>query len=105
MSLILGGTMFTILIAEDNKNTARLMEVDIRGQNRSKQPAEARQVAMYLMRTLTNLSLNDIGDEFEHRNHTTVLSSIRKIESSIAKNDQDIVIKIRDISSNVNAPN
>ena len=82
-----------------------LTEDDIRGQNRSKQPAEARQVAMYLMRTLTNLSLNDIGDEFEHRNHTTVLSSIRKIESSIAKNDQDIVIKIRDISSNVNAPN
>ena len=57
------------------KETARyfgLKPEDLRGQNRSKNVALARQIAMYLMRTLTNLPLNDIGAEFEDRNHSTV---------------------------------
>ena len=57
-----------------------LKEEDLRGQNRSKNTAMARQVSMYLMRSLTNLSLKDIGAEYEDRNHATVLSSIRKVE-------------------------
>ena len=87
------------------KETARYYSIkdeEIRGQNRSKQPAEARQVAMYLMRSLTNLSLKDIGEQFENRNHTTVLSSIRKIEESL-KTDPSMAMKIRDISSNINS--
>ena len=79
------------------KETARYYSIkdeEIRGQNRSKQPAEARQVAMYLMRSLTNLSLKDIGEQFENRNHTTVLSSIRKIEESL-KTDPSMAMKIR----------
>ena len=40
----------------------------------------ARQVSMYLMRTLTDLSLQAIGEQYEGRNHATVLSSIRKVE-------------------------
>lgn len=87
------------------KETARYYSIkddEIRGQNRSKQPAEARQVAMYLMRSLTNLSLKDIGEQFENRNHTTVLSSIRKIEDSL-KSDPSMATKIRDISSNINS--
>ena len=87
------------------KETARyfsIKEDEIRGQNRSKAPAEARQISMYLMRSLTNLSLKDIGEQFENRNHTTVLSSIRKIEDLI-KSDSSMAAKIRDISSNINS--
>ncbi len=87
------------------KETARYYSIkdeEIRGQNRSKQPAEARQVSMYLMRSLTNLSLKDIGEQFENRNHTTVLSSIRKIVDSL-KTDPSMATKIRDISSNINS--
>jgi chromosomal replication initiator protein len=57
---------------------------------------------MYLMRSLTNLSLKEIGEQFTGRNHATVLSSIRKIED-ILKIDPAMAAKIRDISSNINS--
>ena len=78
-----------------------LSEADLRGQSRAKNIARARQISMYLMRSLTNLSLQDIGAEFEDRNHATVLSSIRKIEDMLDK-DRAMNITIRDITSNIN---
>ena len=60
-----------------------------------------RQISMYLIRTLTNLSLPDIGKIF-NRNHSTVLVSIRKIESQMEKNP-DLAAVIRDITSNINS--
>lgn len=77
---------------------------DLRGQRRSKNLAMARQVSMYLMRSLTNLSLKDIGEQYEDRNHSTVLSSIRKVEEFL-KTDPDIAATIRDITSNINSRN
>lgn len=87
------------------RETARyysLKEEDLRGQNRSKNTAMARQVSMYLMRSLTNLSLKDIGAQYEARNHTTVLSSIRKVEE-LLKTDPAMAATVRDITSNINA--
>ena len=87
------------------KETARyysLREEDLRGQNRSKNTAMARQVSMYLMRSLTNLSLKDIGAEFEDRNHATVLSSIRKVED-LLQSDTAMAGPVRDITSNINS--
>ena len=87
------------------RETARyynLRTEELRGQNRSKIPTLARQIAMYLMRTLTDLSLNEIGAEFEDRNHATVLSSIRKIEDLI-RSDPYMASTIRSITSNINA--
>ena len=75
---------------------------EIRGQRRSKNTSLARQVAMYLIRTLTSLSLEDIGKEFDHRNHSTVLSSIRKVED-LMKTDTELSGIIRDITSNLNS--
>ena len=57
---------------------------------------------MYLIRSLTNLSLVDIGGMYDGRNHSTVLSSIRRIEELI-RTDQETADSIRDISSNVNS--
>ncbi len=81
-----------------------ISEEDIRGQRRSKNMAMARQVAMYLMRNLTNMALVDIGEQFENRNHSTVLSSIRKVED-LLKSDKNTADTIRDITSNINAAN
>ena len=87
------------------RETARyfgLDEKDIRGQNRAKNTATARQISMYLMRSLTNLSLKDIGAEYEDRNHSTVLTSIRKIEDMLTA-DPEMASTIRDIPSNINS--
>ena len=84
--------------------TGRYFDIDkaeIRGQRRSKNTALARQVAMYLIRTLTGLSLEDIGKEFDNRNHSTVITSIRKVEDLI-KTDTNMSNTIRDITSNIN---
>ena len=87
------------------KETAKyysLKDEDLRGQNRSKNTAMARQVSMYLMRSLTNLSLKDIGTEYEDRNHATVLASIRKVED-LLKTDSSMAGIIRYITSNINS--
>jgi len=86
--------------------TARYYSVipeELRGPSREKNIALARQVSMYLIRILINLSLEDIGKEF-NRNHSTVLSSIRKIEE-LLKTDPAMASTIRDISSNINSKN
>ena len=87
------------------RETARYYNITpevVRGQDRSRIPTLARQIAMYLIRTLTNATLNEIGAEFEGRNHATVLSSIRKIEDLI-RSDPRMASTIRSISSNINS--
>lgn len=89
------------VIIEETARYYTLEPEDLRGQRRSKNTAMARQVSMYLMRSLTNLSLKDIGEQYEDRNHSTVLSSIRKVEDLISK-DNTMGNTIRDITSNIN---
>lgn len=88
-------------IISNTANYFNLSSADLTGSMRTKGVSEARQVAMYLIRTLTNLSLPDIGKIF-NRNHTTVLSSIRKIEVQMEK-DPDFAGVVRDITSNINS--
>ncbi len=90
------------IIIKESARYYSLDESDLRGQSRAKNTATARQVSMYLMRSLTNLSLKDIGAEYENRNHATVLSSIRKIEDML-KNDPKMAVTVRDITSNINS--
>ncbi len=92
------------IIIEETARYYALEPEDLRGQRRNKNTAIARQVSMYLMRNLTNLSLKDIGAEYEDRNHATVLNSIRKIEDLI-KTDSEMPGTIRDITSNINSRN
>ena len=77
-------------------------EAILRGSQRTKNVAVARQIAMYLIRKLTNLSLPDIGVEFA-KDHTTVLHSIRKVESDLKKGDTSLQNNIRDITANINS--
>ena len=62
----------------------------------------ARQISMYLIRTLTDLSLQSIGELYEGRNHATVLSSIRKVEN-LLRDDRKTATIVRDITSNINS--
>ena len=74
----------------------------LRSTQRNKGVAEARQVAQYLIRKLTNLSLPDIGKEFA-RDHATVLYAIRKVEVSLKNGDSNMQNNIRDITANINS--
>lgn len=85
--------------------TARYFQIsaeDIKGQRRNKNIALPRHISIYLTRTLTNLSLNDIGAYYEDRDHSTILSSVRKIENNL-ESDREIAGIIRDITSNINS--
>ena len=77
-------------------------EVILRGTQKNKGTAEARQIAMYLIRKLTNLSLPDIGKEFA-RDHSTVLYAIRKVEVALKNGDTNMQNNIRDITANINS--
>jgi chromosomal replication initiator protein len=57
------------------------------GQRRTRTVALPRQVAMYLMRQLTELSLVEIGRMFGGRDHTTVLYACEKVATLIASNE------------------
>ncbi|MGH8876886.1 MAG: helix-turn-helix domain-containing protein, partial [Stackebrandtia sp.] len=60
-------------------------DADLRGHSRSRVLANARQVAMYLCRELTDLSLPRIGQAFGGRDHTTVMYADRKIRKQMAE--------------------
>jgi len=55
------------------------------GANRSRSLVQARQIAMYLCRELTDLSLPKIGQQFGGRDHTTVMHAERKIRTLMAE--------------------
>lgn len=57
----------------------QLRTTDLRGKSRKQSVAYPRQIAMYLCRELTNLSLPEIGQRFGGKDHSTVLHSVRKI--------------------------
>ncbi len=77
-------------------------EAVLRGTLKNKGTAEARQIAMYLIRKLTNLSLPDIGKEF-NKDHTSILYSIRKVEDALKKGNNQLKDNIRDITANINS--
>ena len=76
-------------------------EEQVRGQGRKRDLMEARQTAMYLIRRMTNLSLNDIGKEFGDRDHTTVLHSLDQVEKKM-RSDPAYAEKVKEITTNIN---
>jgi chromosomal replication initiator protein len=58
---------------------------DLCGPGKTKHVAQARQIAMYLCRELTDLSLPRIGQIFGGRDHTTVMHADRKIRKEMAE--------------------
>ena len=58
---------------------------DLCGSSRSRVLVTARQIAMYLCRELTDLSLPKIGQQFGGRDHTTVMHADKKIRQLMAE--------------------
>ena len=78
-------------------------EETLRGQSRSRDVVAARQIAMYLIRRMTNLMrLNDIGKEFGDRDHSTMLHSLDKVESTM-RSDPAFAEKVKEITTNINS--
>ena len=79
-----------------------LDEAIIRGQQRIRDAVQARQIAMYLIRSMTNLSLDDIGKQFDNRDHSTVLYSIQQVEKKMKK-DAAFAETVKEIKTNINS--
>ena len=71
----------------------------LRGTQKTKGVAEARQVAMYLIRKMTNLSLPQIGQVFGNRDHTTVLHGCDKIAAGVKDAASGMANVINDIKN------
>ncbi len=61
---------------------------DLTGKKRSKEIVRPRQVAMYLLKNLTELPLTQIGELLGGRDHTTVIHGVGKIEKLLEENIQ-----------------
>ncbi len=84
---------------------SQFYEIDaasIKGQGQSKNTAAARNVAMYLIRNMTELSLQEIGAIFNGRHHTTVINSIKRVEN-LVHNDPNMGEIIQDLKSTINS--
>lgn len=71
---------------------------DLYGSSRSQAVATARQIAMYLCRERTNLSLPKIGQLFGNRDHTTVMYAYKKI-SDLMKERRSIYNQVSEITT------
>ena len=73
---------------------------DLYGSSRSQAVATARQIAMYLCRELTNLSLPKIGQLFGNRDHTTVMYANKKI-TELMKERRSIYNQVTELTSRI----
>ncbi len=71
------------------------------GQQRVKDAVSARQIAMYLIRSITKLSVVDIGKVFDNRDHSTVLYSLKQVEKQM-KTDPAFAETVKEIKANIN---
>lgn len=77
-------------------------EDTLRGQSRGREVVSARQIAIYLIRRMTSLSLNEIGREFGDRDHTTIMHSLEKVEK-LMRTDPAFAEKVKEITTNINS--
>lgn len=73
---------------------------ELTGASRVATIASARQIAMYLCRELTEMSLPKIGAKFGGRDHTTVLHSVRKINDKIGV-DRDLFNQVTELTNRI----
>lgn len=87
-------------IKEKVASTFNIKMEDFNCKKRTRSIAYPRQIAMYITRELTDLSLPKIGEEFGGRDHTTVIHAHDKISKDI-QNNEEIKIKIEKIVSDL----
>lgn len=105
---IIDNTIESVLVKTTNLLTSKLiMQVvckffnikvdDLLSQNRAKNVAFPRQIAMYLCRNLINMTFPQIGKDFGGKDHTTVLHAFNKIETEYNNNEntRDLINDIK----------
>lgn len=75
---------------------------EIKGKSRSGNVSTARQVAMYVIREITQMSTSSIGDEFSGRDHSTVVYAIQKVEEDMSTKPH-FKATVEDIIKNIRA--
>ncbi|MDR0915916.1 MAG: chromosomal replication initiator protein DnaA [Oscillospiraceae bacterium] len=86
------------IILEETAVYFQLSAEELRGKSRVREIVRARQVAMYLIRTMTQLPLENIGDILGGRDHTTVMSGIRNVEAE-QKTNETLRDNIKDLQT------
>ncbi|MGL4340291.1 MAG: chromosomal replication initiator protein DnaA [Rhodoglobus sp.] len=87
-------------IINHTANYFKLTVDDLYGSSRSQAVATARQIAMYLCREMTNLSLPKIGQLFGNRDHTTVMYANKKI-TELMKERRSIYNQVTELTSRI----
>jgi chromosomal replication initiator protein len=80
-----------------------ISRAELVGSSRAATPLRARQVAIFLTRDLTDLSLPQIGRLYGGRDHTTVLNSLRRVEASLDE-DAELAEKVRELRGAIHNP-
>ena len=80
--------------------TMNVTPEDIRSTKRSSPISQARQVAAYVVRSITGLPMKAIGEEFGTRDHSTIVYAIQKVESRMNK-DSSFKGMVNDIIKNI----
>lgn len=89
-------------IIDEVARTFGVTAQDIRSSKRASAVSNARQISMYVVREITQLSLASIGEEFGGRDHSTIVYALQQVEKNMAKNPQakamveDIIKNIRE---------
>lgn len=89
-------------IIQEVARTFSVSPEDIRSSKRSSSISNARQISIYIVRQITQMSMSTIGSEFGGRDHSTIVYATQQVEKNIAKNPklkamvEDIIKNIRD---------
>jgi chromosomal replication initiator protein len=80
-----------------------ISRAELVGSSRAATPLRARQVAIFLTRELTDLSLPQIGRLYGGRDHSTVLNSLRRVEAGLA-DDPQLSKRVQDLRGAIHNP-
>ncbi|MDD6728267.1 MAG: chromosomal replication initiator protein DnaA [Eubacteriales bacterium] len=86
-------------IVDEVSRTTGVSAEDIYGKVQKANISHARKMTFYIVRKVTSMSYEDIGEEF-HKHHSTVMYNINQIEDEIEKNSK-LARQVNDIISNI----
>ena len=96
-----GGRQITVqLVIDEVAHHFALSEDELCSPSRTRSLVQARQIAMYLVRELTELSLPKIGEAFGGRDHTTVLHANKKI-AQLMQEKHDIYETVQSLTNRI----
>ena len=87
-------------IISEVARTYGVSSADIRSSKRSSQISNARQISMYVIREITQMSMSAIGKEFGDRDHSTVVYAINQVNKAL-ENDSKYKETVEDIIKNI----